>query len=167
MIKDRDMKDFVELVGRKVTGFRWYDNIYTDLGWVDEMHNNIGKEGTILEYDSHDDSFQIEFENGDAYWHPAAEAVKHLVTEYSVAIITESVPVFDVNKTVELAVATSELGDYIIIGQLLLTIPLSLEGNSFTRPFLQDGCYCAYGWTVSESNEAIDLCVAKGLFKLV
>ena len=79
----------------------------------------------------------------------------------------EQEPVFDVNKTVELAVATSELGDYIIIGQLLLTIPISLEGNSFTRPFLQDGCYCAYGWTVSESNEAIDLCVAKGLFKLV
>ena len=61
----------------------------------------------------------------------------------------------------------SELGDYIIIGQLLQTLPISLEGNSFTRPFLQDGCYCAYGWTVSESNEAIDLCVAKGLFKLV
>ena len=81
--------------------------------------------------------------------------------------MAKPVPVFDVNKTVELAVATSELGDYIIIGQLLLTIPLSLEGNSFTRPFLQDGCYCAYGWTVSESNEAIDLCVAKGLFKLV
>lgn len=79
----------------------------------------------------------------------------------------QAIKIHDVNKTVELAVATSELGDYIIIGQLLLTIPLSLEGNSFTRPFLQDGCYCAYGWTVSESNEAIDLCVAKGLFKLV
>ena len=79
----------------------------------------------------------------------------------------QAIKIYDVNKTVELAVATSELGDYIIIGQLLLTIPISLEGNSFTRPFLQDGCYCAYGWTVSESNEAIDLCVAKGLFKLV
>ena len=79
----------------------------------------------------------------------------------------QAIKIHDVNKTVELAVATSELGDYIIIGQLLLTIPISLEGNSFTRPFLQDGCYCAYGWTVSESNEAIDLCVAKGLFKLV
>ena len=79
----------------------------------------------------------------------------------------QAIKIHDVNKTVELAVATSELGDYIIIGQLLLTIPLSLEGNLFTRPFLQDGCYCAYGWTVSESNEAIDLCVAKGLFKLV
>ena len=79
----------------------------------------------------------------------------------------QAIKIHDVNKTVELAVATSELGDYIIIGQLLQTLPISLEGNSFTRPFLQDGCYCAYGWTVSESNEAIDLCVAKGLFKLV
>jgi hypothetical protein len=75
--------------------------------------------------------------------------------------------VYDVNKTVEVAVATSELGDYIIIGQLLQTLPISRHGNLFTRPFLQDGCYCAYGWTVSESNEAIDLCVEKGLFKLI
>jgi hypothetical protein len=79
----------------------------------------------------------------------------------------DPVPVFDVNKTIELVVPETTLGDYIIIGQLLQTLPVSLEGNLFTRPFLQDGCYCKYGWDVSESNEAIDLCVAKGLFKLI
>ena len=73
----------------------------------------------------------------------------------------------DVNKTVEVAVSSSELGDYIIIGQLLQVLPLLDSNNSFTRPFLQDSCYCKYGWDEEESNEAIDLCVAKGLFKLV
>jgi len=81
--------------------------------------------------------------------------------------IWDLAPVYDVNKTIELVVPETALGDYIIIGQLLQTLPVSLEGNLFTRPFLQDGCYCAYGWDVEESNEAIDLCVEKGLFKLV
>lgn len=89
--------------------------------------------------------------------------------------IWEDAPRYDVNKTVEVAVATSELGDYIIIGQLLQVLPLFDDhqtfddnySNWFTRPFLQDSCYCKYGWTVSESNKAIDLCVEKGLFKLV
>jgi hypothetical protein len=79
----------------------------------------------------------------------------------------EQEPVRDVNKTVEVIVESSELADYIIIGQFLQVFPLSIYGNSFTRPFLQDSCYCKYGWDVEESNEAIDLCVAKGLFKLV
>jgi len=83
--------------------------------------------------------------------------------------IFDPAPVRDVNKTVEVAVATSVLGDYIIMGQLLESIPLYVDdySNSFTRPFLQDTRFCKYGWTVSETNEAIDLCVAKGLFKLI
>jgi hypothetical protein len=87
----------------------------------------------------------------------------------------EQEPVRDVNKTVEVIVESSELADYIIIGQLLQVLPLFDDhqtfddnySNWFTRPFLQDSCYCKYGWTVSESNKAIDLCVEKGLFKLV
>lgn len=83
--------------------------------------------------------------------------------------IWEDAPVYDVNKTVEVAVATSELSDYIMIGQLLQTLPLFDDdaSNSFTRAYLQDACYCKFGWTVSESNKAIDLCVEKRLFKLV
>jgi hypothetical protein len=83
--------------------------------------------------------------------------------------IWEEAPVYDVNKTVEVAVATSQLGDYIIIGQLLQVLPLFDDNysNSFTRAYLQDASYCKYGWSVSESNEAIDLCVEKGLFKLI
>jgi hypothetical protein len=83
--------------------------------------------------------------------------------------IWEDAPVYDVNKTVEVAVATSELSDYIMIGQLLEVLPLFDDNasNSFTRAYLQDASYCKYGWTVSESNKAIDLCVEKGLFKLV
>jgi hypothetical protein len=75
----------------------------------------------------------------------------------------------NVNKTIEVAVATSQLGDYIIMGQLLQVLPLFDDNysNSFTRAYLQDACYCKYGWSVSESNEAIDLCVEKGLFKLI
>jgi hypothetical protein len=76
-------------------------------------------------------------------------------------------PVHDVNKTVEVVAALSTLSDYIVIGQLLQTIALPVTNNWFTRPFLQDSCYCAYGWDTSESNAAIDLCVEKGLFKLV
>ena len=76
-------------------------------------------------------------------------------------------PVHDVIKTVEVVAALSTLSDYIVIGQLLQTIALPVTNNWFTRPFLQDSCYCAYGWSTSESNEAIDLCVEKGLFKLV
>ena len=159
MLKDRDMKDFVELVGRKVTGFRWYDNIYTDLGWVDEMHNSIGKEGTILEYDSHDDSFRIEFENGDAYWHPAVEAVKHLVTQ--------SAPVYDVNKTVEIIAPQSLLIEIMDISKMLSVLPYGGEDPLYTRPFIQDACYCAYGWTVAEVNDIINAAVKMNLFKLV
>ena len=83
--------------------------------------------------------------------------------------IWEDAPVYDVNKTVEVAVATSELSDYIIMGQLLQTLPLFDDdaNNWFTRAYLQDACYCKFGWTVSESDKAIDLCVEKGLFKLV
>jgi hypothetical protein len=76
-------------------------------------------------------------------------------------------PVHDVNKTVEVVAALSTLSDYIVIGQLLQTIAVPVTNNWFTRPFLQDSCYCAYGWDKSESNAAIDLCVEKGLFKLV
>ena len=75
--------------------------------------------------------------------------------------------VHDVNKTVEVVAALSTLSDYIVIGQLLQTIALPVTNNWFTRPFLQDSCYCAYGWDTSESYAAIDLCVEKGLFKLV
>ena len=83
--------------------------------------------------------------------------------------IREDAPVYDVNKTVEVAVATSKLSDYIMIGQLLGVLPLFDDNasNSFTRAYLQDASYCKYGWTVSESNKAIDLCVEKRLFKLV
>jgi hypothetical protein len=54
--------------------------------------------------------------------------------------IWEDAPVYDVNKTVEVAVATSELSDYIMIGQLLQTLPFIVDdfSNWFTRAFLQD-----------------------------
>ena len=81
--------------------------------------------------------------------------------------IFDPAPERGVNKTIEVIAPATTLGDYIIIGQLLQTLPATFEGNLFTRPFLQDSCYCKYGWTVSESNKAIDLCVEKGLFKLV
>ena len=70
-----------ELIGRKVIGFRWDENIYTELGWVDDMEESIGEEGVIIDYDPNDDSFQIEFPNDNTYWHPANEAVKYLVEE--------------------------------------------------------------------------------------
>jgi hypothetical protein len=79
----------------------------------------------------------------------------------------QAIKIRGVNKTVEVIAPATTLGDYIIIGQLLQTLPATFEGNLFTRPFLQDSCYSKYGWDVEETNEAIDLCVDAGLIKLV
>jgi hypothetical protein len=87
--------------------------------------------------------------------------VKLIENEY------QAIKIRGVNKTVEVIAPATTLGDYIIIGQLLQTLPATFEGNLFTRPFLQDSCYCKYGWDVEETNEAIDLCVDAGLIKLV
>ena len=81
--------------------------------------------------------------------------------------IFDPAPERGVNKTIEVIAPAITLGDYIIIGQLLQTLPATFEGNLFTRPFLQDSCYSKYGWDVEETNEAIDLCVDAGLFKLI
>jgi len=76
-------------------------------------------------------------------------------------------PVFDVNKTVEIVAPVSQLCEIIEIGKMLSVMPL-IEGDPlYTRPFIQDACYCAYGWTVSETNAVINAAVKLGLFKLV
>ena len=74
---------------------------------------------------------------------------------------------YNVNKTVQVVVATSQLCEIIEIGKMLSVMPL-MEGDPlYTRPFIQDACYCAYGWTVSETNAVINAAVKLGLFKLI
>lgn len=83
--------------------------------------------------------------------------------------IFDPAPERGVNKTVEVIVPATTLGDYIIIGQLLQVLPLFDDNysNLFTRAYLHYASYCKYGWDVEETDEAIDLCVDAGLFKLV
>jgi hypothetical protein len=135
------LKNYAAKLGAKVIVTEDVDTVETSLvqvKWIDELATSEG--------------FR---QNDGGYFHED--------------FIWEDAPVYDVNKTVEVAVATSELSDYIMIGQLLEVLPLFDDNasNSFTRAYLQDACYCKYGWTVSESNKAIDLCVEKKLFKLV
>jgi hypothetical protein len=74
---------------------------------------------------------------------------------------------YNVNKTVQVAVATSQLCEIIEIGKMLSVLPLMDGDPLYTRPFIQDACYCAYGWSTGECNWFIDAAVRLGLFKLV
>ena len=74
---------------------------------------------------------------------------------------------YNVNKTVQVVVATSQLFEIIEIGKMLSVLPL-MEGEPlYTRPFIQDACYCAYGWNVVETNNVINAAVKMNLFKLI
>ena len=79
----------------------------------------------------------------------------------------EQDPVFDVNKTVEIIAPLSQLQDIMDIGKMLSVLPVGIDGPLYTRPFIQDSCYCAYGWTVAETNDIINVAVKMNLFKLV
>ena len=74
---------------------------------------------------------------------------------------------YNVNKTVQVAVATSQLCEFIEIGKMLSVLPLMDGDPLYTRPYIQDACYCAYGWSTGECNWFIDAAVRLGLFKLV
>ena len=76
-------------------------------------------------------------------------------------------PAYDVNKTVEIVAPQSQLLDIIEIGKMLSVLPVGIEGPLYTRPFIQDACYCAYGWNVVETNHVINAAVMMNLFKLI
>ena len=79
----------------------------------------------------------------------------------------EQEPVFDVNKTVEIIAPQSQLIEIMDIGKMLSVLPYGGEDPLYTRPFIQDACYCAYGWNVAEVNDIINAAVKLGLFKLI
>ena len=76
-------------------------------------------------------------------------------------------PVYDVNKTVEIIAPQSKLIEIMDIGKMLSVLPYGGEDPLYTRPFIQDCCYCAYGWTVAETNGIINAAVKMSLFKLI
>ena len=76
-------------------------------------------------------------------------------------------PAYDVNKTVEIVAPQSQLLDIIEIGKMLSVLPVGIQNPLYTRPFIQDACYCAYGWNVVETNHVIDAAVMMNLFKLI
>ena len=77
------------------------------------------------------------------------------------------VATFDVNKTVEIIAPQSQLIEIMDIGKMLSVLPYGGEDPLYTRPFIQDACYCAYGWTVAEVNDIINAAVKMNLFKLI
>ena len=79
----------------------------------------------------------------------------------------QAIKIHDVNKTVQVAAATSQLCEIIEIGKMLSILPLMDGDPLYTRPYIQDACYCAYGWSTSECNQTIDAAVRLGLFKLI
>ena len=82
-------------------------------------------------------------------------------------IVFDAEPAYDVNKTVEIVAPQSQLQDMIEIGKMLSVLPVGIENPLYTRPFIQDACYCAYGWNVVETNHAINAAVMMNLFKLI
>ena len=76
-------------------------------------------------------------------------------------------PAYDVNKTVEIVAPQSQLLDIIEIGKMLSVLPVGIRNPLYTRPFIQDACYCAYGWNVVETNHVINAAVMMNLFKLI
>ena len=76
-------------------------------------------------------------------------------------------PAYDVNKTVEIVAPQSQLLDIIEIGKMLSVLPVGIQNPLYTRPFIQDACYCAYGWNVVETNHVINAAVMMNLFKLI
>ena len=76
-------------------------------------------------------------------------------------------PIYNVNKTVEIVAPQSQLQDIIEIGKMLSVLPVGIEEPLYTRPFIQDACYCAYGWNVVDTNHVINAAVKLGLFKLI
>ena len=76
-------------------------------------------------------------------------------------------PLYNVNKTVEIVAPQSQLQDIIEIGKMLSVLPFGGEDPLYTRPFIQDACYCAYGWNVVETNNVINAAVKMNLFKLI
>ena len=76
-------------------------------------------------------------------------------------------PLYDVNKTVEIVAPQSQLQDIIEIGKMLSVLPFGGEDPLYTRPFIQDACYCAYGWNVVDTNHVINAAVKMNLFKLI
>ncbi len=86
---------------------------------------------------------------------------------YHEDIVFDAEPAYDVNKTVEIVAPQSQLLDIIEIGKMLSVLPVGIQNPLYTRPFIQDACYCAYGWNVVETNHVINAAVMMNLFKLI
>jgi hypothetical protein len=66
-----------KLIGKKVRGFKFDDSNYP-IGYIPEMDKYIGKKAKIIEYDSHIDSFGVQFKLYK-FWYPADQIEAHLV----------------------------------------------------------------------------------------
>jgi hypothetical protein len=86
---------------------------------------------------------------------------------YHEDIVFDAEPAYDVNKTVEIVAPQSQLRDIIEIGKMLSVLPFGIQNPLYTRPFIQDACYCAYGWNVVVTNHVINAAVMMNLFKLI
>ena len=124
----QEMKDFnQELVGRKVIGSKWDGSKYPGVGWSSYMADDIGKEGTILEYDSFDNTFYVDFPRAP-YWVPAPVAVKNIVKEADplseVKVIAASLAGIDGEK---MQLVLEEIGmDIQMLRQLIMSAPAGL-----------------------------------------
>ena len=112
--------------------------------WIDELATGARRTGDIGR------------QNDGGYYHEDFEFFEF-----------HELPIYNVNKTVEIVAPQSQLQDIIEIGKMLSVLPFGGEDPLYTRPFIHDACYCAYGWNVVETNNVIDAAVKMNLFKLI
>lgn len=81
-------------VGDKILGFKFF---YSDLSYVKEMDNFIGKVGTIITII--DDTIEIDFNGEGIWWYPKEEAKLYLVDEtIKVRVIKPNIIDLDLGK---------------------------------------------------------------------
>jgi len=69
------------LIGRKVKGFRFESCKYGDIRFPIDMEKHINKKGVIKVYNEHNNSFKVEFKNGQSYCYPAELIEQYLINE--------------------------------------------------------------------------------------
>lgn len=67
------------LIGKQITGFKFEDKDYPEIGWVGEMDLLIGSIGKIIEDNKFLKAYTVDF-GGDQIWdYPAKEIKKYLL----------------------------------------------------------------------------------------
>jgi len=67
------------LIGKQITGFKFEEKDYPEIGWIEEMDLLIGSVGKIIMENKFLKCYEVDFGNDQVWHYPAKEIRKYLL----------------------------------------------------------------------------------------